>query len=525
MSLVSKNIKFKILDISNMNKRYISLIIAVLATLGNAFSQDKELQKADKYFNQFNYSMAIEKYLNLISENQNTYYATIKIAECYSKMQQTEKAIKWYLKAIKFPDFDYHIYYRLAQELKKINEYDAAQDYMQKYLELSGSKPKGYDYPMNNYIRLLKEDSTRYEIYKLKINSEYSEFGPVIYKNSLIYSSNRPKRTWIKRDDVMTGRPFYSLYIAKVASITELKDPKPFAGKFNSKLNIGPVCFNKEQNIMYVTQNSIKNKQDGSVLDIYTTKKTKGKWSKNLERIPLQHTGYSIAHPSLSPDGRKLYFSSDMPGGYGGMDLYVCDNKNGFLSTPENLGPDINTPGNEVFPFMASDGRLYFASDGLQGLGGFDIFFVLPAETSFSYPFNMGYPINTAADDFSFYLNSDNRTGYLTSNRPGGRGEDDIYSFRIMKQLDYCLLVGTIVDEETRKPLNGVQIVIKNNMGVIVYKLVSDPNGGFSIYLKKDKNYIFTCRKKLYKQLNGKFTDVQMMNKKILQLELNMQPK
>jgi len=525
MSLVSKSIKFKILDISDMNKRYISLLIVVLVTLGNVFSQNKELQKADKYFNQFNYSKAIEKYLDLISENQNTYYATIKVAECYSKLQQTEKAIDWYIKAIKFPDFDYHIYYRLAQELKRINEYDAAHDYMQKYLELSGAKPREYDYPLNNYIRLLKEDSTHYGIYKLMINSEYSEFGPVIFEDKLLFSSNRPKRTWIKRDDVMTDQAFYSLYQAKVVSINELKDLKPFSVKLKTTLNIGPVCFNKAQNIMYITQNSLKNKQTGSVLDIYTTKKTKGKWSKNLERIPLQHTGYSIAHPTLSPDGRKLYFSSDMPGGYGGMDLYVCDNKNGFLSTPENLGPDINTPGNEVFPFLAPDGRLYFASDGLQGLGGFDIFFVLPAGSDFSYPFNMGYPVNTAADDFSFYLNGDKRTGYLTSNRPGGKGEDDIYAFRIKKQLDYSLLVGTIVDEETHKPLNGVQIVIKNNRGFIVHKLVSDPNGGFSIYLKKDKNYVFTCRKKLYKQLNGKFTDVQMMNKKILQVELNMQPK
>jgi len=508
-----------------MNKRYILLIIAVVLSLGNLFSQSKDLQKADKYFNQYNYSKALEKYFSLISENQNTYYSTIKIAECYSKLQQTNKAIEWYIKAIKFPDFDYHLYYSLAQELKKVNNYDAAHDYMQKYLELSGAKPREYDYPLNNYIRLLKEDSTRYEIYKLKINTQYSEFGPVIYEDNLIFSSNRPKRTWIKRDDVMTGQPFYSLYQSTVVSINELKEPKMFAGNLKSKLNVGPVCFNKEQNIMYITGNSLKNKKGGSVLDIYTTKKTKGKWSKNIERVPLQHPGYSIAHPSLSPDGKKLYFSSDMPGGYGGMDLYVCDNKNGFLSTPENLGPDINTPGNEVFPFIASDGRLYFASDGLQGIGGFDIFFVLPAEDSFSYPFNMGYPINTSADDFSLYLNDDKRTGYLTSNRSGRKDDDDIYAFRIMKQLNYCLLIGTIVDENTHKPINGVQIVIKNNNGLIVHKLTSDPNGGFSIYLKEDKDYSFTCRKKLYKQLKGKFTQVQMLNKNILQIELDLQPK
>ena len=511
-------------DISNMNKRYILSILIVFVSLG-AFSQSKELLVADKLFNHFNYSKAVDKYLKLISKNKNTYYATNRIAECYSRLQEPGKAIEWYQKAIKFPDVDYHIYLKLAQELKKMKDYETAQDYMQKYLKLSGLRPREYDYPLNSYIRLLKEDSTRYEIYTLRINSRFSEFGPVIYNNKLIFCSNRPRRTWVNRDDVMTNQSFYTLYEAPLISINELKEPKLFANNLNSKLNTGPICFNKAQNLMYVTQNNPKSKKGGATLDIYTTKKTKGKWSKNLERIPLQHAGYSIAHPSLSKDGKKLYFSSDMPGGYGGMDLYVCDNKNGFLSLPENLGPEINTPGNEVFPYIADNGRLYFASDGLQGLGGLDIFFALPAEDSFSYPFNMGYPINSSSDDFSFYLNKDGRTGYLSSNRSGGKGEDDIYSFRILKQQDYCLLVGTVIDESTEKPIKGAQIIIKNKKGIIVFKLLSDPTGGFSIYLKKDHDYFFTCRKKLYKQLDGKFTRVQMMNKNILQADLTLQPK
>jgi len=526
MNLISKRTKFKIHDISDMNNRYILLVAYfIFFTLGESFSQSKELKTADKYFNQFNYSKAVERYLKLISENKNTYYATNKIAECYSHLQDSEKSIEWYLKAIKFPDFDYHIYYNLAQELKKVKDYEAAHDYMQKYLELSGVKPHEYDYPLNNYIRLLKEDSMRYEIYRLRINSKYSEFGPVTYSNKLIFCSNRPRRTLVSRDDVMTNQQFFSLYEAQIISLNELKDTKIFANNLKSKLNTGPVCFNRDQNLMYVTRNDAKNKKGSSNLDIYTTKLSKGKWSKNLERIPLQHSGYSIAHPSLSRDGKKLYFSSNMPGGYGGMDIYVCDNKNGFLSSPENLGPEINTPGNEVFPYIANDGRLYFSSDGLQGLGGLDIFFVLPTEDSFSYPFNMGYPVNTADDDFSFFLNEDKRTGYLASNREGGKGEDDIYAFRIIKQLDYCLLVGTVVDESVNKPVNNAQIVIKNKKGLVVYKLVSDPNGGFSIYLKKDRDYFFSCRKKLYKQLNGKFTEVQMMEKNILQIELSLQPK
>jgi tetratricopeptide (TPR) repeat protein len=508
-----------------MSKKYFIILASLLMNTALLYSQNKDIEAADKYFDQFNYTKALKKYLKLIEEGRNTYYATNKIAESYRHLQQPEKAIEWYKKAIQFPDFDYHIYYYLAQELKKVKEYESAQDYMSKYLELSGIKTKEYNYPLNHSVKLLKEDSARYEIYKLKINSPYSEFGPAIFEDKLIFSSNKPRRTLVKSEDVMTNRSFYSLYQSERTSLNELAEPKIFADNINSKLNTGPVCFNRDMTLMYVTRNVPKTKKGNAYLDIFTTKRLKDKWSKNLERIPLQHQNYSIAHPSLSKDGKRFYFSSDMPGGYGGMDLYVCDNKNGFLSTPENLGPEINTPGNEVFPFIADDGRLYFASDGLQGLGGLDIFFVLPVEDNFSYPFNLGYPINTSADDFSFHLSGDMRTGYLASNRHGGKGDDDIYAFRILKPLDYCLIVGTVTDESNGAPIKNAQIIIKNNKGIPVYKLTSDPNGGFSIYLKKDKNYFFSCRKKLYKQLDGKFTEAQMLNKKILQVELSLQPK
>jgi len=525
MTLISKKTKYKTHDISDMNKYYILILFSLIVNISMLHAQNKEVKAADKYFNQYNYTKALKRYMKLIEKGRNTYYATNKIAECYRQLQQPENAINWYKKAIKFPDFDYRIYYYLSQELKKIKDYESAQDYMTKYLELSGVKLKEYNYPLNNFIRLLKEDSMRYEIYKLKINSKYSEFGPVLFSDKLIFSSNRPRRMLVKNEDVMTNQSFFSLFQSKRISLTDLEEPRPFLKKLNSKLNIGPVCFNKEMTLMYVTRNVPKTKKGNAYLDIYTTKQQKGKWSKNLERVPLQHAGYSIAHPSLSKDGKKFYFSSDMPGGYGGMDIYVCNNKNGFLSTPENLGPEINTPGNEVFPFIADNGTLYFSSDGLQGLGGLDIFFALPVEDSFSYPFNMGYPINTSADDFSFYLTNNMLTGYLASNRKGGKGEDDIYAFRIIKPLDYCLIVGTVTDESTGKPIKNAQVIIKNNKGILAYKLTTDPNGGFSIYLKKDKDYFFTCRKKLFKQLDGKFTQAQMLNRKILQVDLNLQPK
>ncbi len=506
-------------------KQLIIIISLLFSIAGSLTAQDKEIQIADKYFNQFNYSKAVKKYLKLIEEGKSTYYATNKIAKCYTHLQRPDDAIDWYLKAIKFPDFDYHLYYYLAQELKKANQYESSHDYMQKYRELSGAHLHDYNYPLNNYIRLLKEDSTRYEIYNLKINSTSSEFGPCIYSDKLFFSSNRPNRTLVSRNDIMTNQPFFSLFEVQRNSLYDLTTPKHFAEKIKSNLNIGPICFNRDYTLMYITKNTSKKKKGNVTLDIFISQKTKGRWNKNLERIPMQNSGFTVAHPALSKDGKRFYFSSDMPGGYGGMDLYVCNNKNGFLSTPENLGPQINTAENEVFPFVSNDGRLYFASDGLQGLGGLDIFFTIPTDDSFSYPFNLGYPINTSADDFSMVLTSDMRTGYMTSNREGGKGEDDIYAFRIIKPLDYCLIVGTVIDEISKEPINGTQVIIKNNKGLVVYKLTTDPNGGFSIYLKGDKDYSFSCRKKLYKKLDGKFTEVQMLNKNILQVELSLQPK
>jgi tetratricopeptide (TPR) repeat protein len=525
MSSISKKTKFKTLDISNMKMKQLTVFFIFLFITFSALSQSKELQDADRYFNQFNFKKAIKKYKKIIDEGQHVYYSTNKIADSYRQLGQAEDAIEWYLKAIEFPDIDYEIYYKLAQELKKIKQYEDAQLYLEKYNELADDQSNDFDLSLQNHIRLLKEDSTRYEIYTLRINSEASEFGPAIFQDKLIFSSNRHRKSLVQRDDVLTDQPFFNLYQSKRNSLNELGEPEEFATKLASNLNNGPVCFNNEQTLMYVTRNVPKLKKGKATLDIYISRIQRGNWTKNVERIPLQNTGFSVAHPSLSKDGRKFYFSSNMEGGYGGMDIYVCENKNGFLSTPENLGPLINTPGNELFPFIANDGRLYFSSDGHQGLGGLDLYFALPLEDNFSYPFNMGYPINTASDDFSMTLLSDMRTGYLSSNRSGGMGGDDIYAFRIIKPLNFCLIVGNVISEADGTPLNRAQIVIKNQKGMIVNKVYSDISGNFSVYLKSDESYSFTCRKKLYQVLEGNFTEVQMLNQELLQVELSLKEK
>lgn len=276
---------------------------------------------------------------------------------------------------------------------------------------------------------------------------------------------------------------------------------------------------------MFITQNT-ENSSSGKVrLTIVLSKNEKGKWQKKTEEIPLTNLNYSIAHPSISLDGKRFFFASDLPGGQGGMDLYVSEIKNGVMSPPRNLGAQINTAGNELFPYVDRENRLYFTSDGHPGLGGYDIFIAIPLDTGYSPPFNMGYPLNTSADDFSLVIMDNQRTGYLASNRPGGKGEDDIYAFRIIEPLNYCQIEGSITNKTTRQPLARVTVTIKNGAGIVVDQIQSNSDGFFHSFLKSDGPYQFEFSKRYYYPVTGQVKQEDLYNKKFIELDIGLQEK
>ncbi len=522
MNLVLRKIKFKTPDTSNMR---LIIFVTFIAFSISMHAQNKDLEKANQYFEDFNYSKAISSYKKLIDDGENAYYATNQIAHAYQKMGESQEAVKWFRKVLDYPDVDYSVYFHLSRELQKLKEYEEAADNLEEYYKRSGKKLAIQAPSLATYIKELKSDSTRYEITPLAINTPFSEFGAVVYQDKLIFSTNRPLKSITKQEDVRTGMPFFNLFEADLLSLATSGETKLFSKALQSKLNDGPICFEPDYQTIFITRNASKSSGYASELDIYVSKRKDGDWSKEIQSLPIRKSGYSVAHPCLSKDGKFLFFASNMPGGYGGMDLYMCEKKDGFLSLPVNLGPDINTIGNEVFPFIASDGVLYFSSDGLPGLGGYDIFFSRSINAQYATPFNLGYPLNSAADDFSLTLSDDSKRGYFSSNRQGGKGEDDIYALSIIKPLAYCHIKGVVTNADTRTPIEEAWVDIEDVNGTKKIRLKTDDQGQFSCFLKKDKKYLLLFRKKLFIDFKGGLIPEDMENFDELNVNIEMQEK
>ncbi len=271
------------------------------------------------------------------------------------------------------------------------------------------------------------------------INTEHLEFSPAFYQNGIVYVTSRRSSGAV---DPKTGETFFELYYAELDIDGMPMKPQEFSINLNSQVHEGPVSFNRSWDKVYFTRNSTSpeirksDKKAISHLKIYEATKGKFDW-ENVRELPFNSDEYSVMHPSLAPDGRRLYFSSDMPGGYGGFDLYMSEKVGDAWSLPINLGPDINTKANEVFPFMHESGILFFSSDGHKGMGGLDLFMVNISGSKWSKVSNLGQPFNSARDDFGFILNPEGNFGFLSSDRAGGYGKDDIYQVSLTRGMSY----------------------------------------------------------------------------------------
>lgn len=263
------------------------------------------------------------------------------------------------------------------------------------------------------------------------INTKAYEFSPAFYQNGLVYVSfhkNGPV-------DPNTGKPFFELFYAVMDNLSMPQKAQPFSLSINSQVHEGPVSFSRDNNLIYFTRNNMvggiaKANSKGQVtMKIYEARRGKFDW-EGIRALPFNNDEYTCFHPTLSADGRRLFFSSDMPGGYGGYDLYYVEKKMDSWSKPINLGSAINTTGNEVFPFLHESGTLFFSSNGHGGEGGLDIFLAEMNDNDWGTPFNLGQPFNSPNDDLGFIINEEGTRGYLSSDRAGGEGEDDIYMFQ-----------------------------------------------------------------------------------------------
>ncbi|MCX6231260.1 MAG: OmpA family protein [Bacteroidetes bacterium] len=395
----------------------------------------KELQ-GDKYAFRYAYDDAIEAYTKadlLTMDGQR------RLALSYHKMGQNTEAEAAYAKlfnsqGVLLADD----YYNYSLALRANAKYMEANTWMDKFVELKPTDLRAKDYVANKseLPNLLKDDGT-YKIIPQEFNSDAKEFGPCYYKNSIVFASTRSSKMFPKIYN-WTRKPFGNMEIAEVV-YGQMKSPENFDKKINGKLHDGPASFSKDGNFMAFTRNNYKSKTDNNIveLQIWFSNYTDGKWAEPVA-FAYNQVEFSVGQPCLTADGKTMYFTSDMSGGYGGSDIYKSvKNENGQWSIAVNLGDKVNTEGDELFPFIGGkDGLFIFSSNGHYGLGGLDIFMCnIDASGVVTNVHNAGYPLNTQFDDFGAILNDSLTNGYFSSNRDGGKGNDDIYAFDFHKPI------------------------------------------------------------------------------------------
>ncbi len=458
--------------------RYWVIVILLVFTPVLSISQSRHIKKGDSEYSKMSYSLAIRSYLRAIDKGEDAASLYKKLGNSYYFNSDYENAHKWFEMLFKSgaKDIEQEYYYKYAQTLKIKGKLEQAKIILKEAGEFKSGDSRLQRPP--NYIDSIKTQSSLYNLKNLNINSGASEFSPSISGQELMFSSARDTGSYRKLRSKWNKNPFLDLYAVPLpkgedADFLE-SEIRKLEGKVNSKLHESSAVFTKDGKTIYFTRNNSKKgrkRRDskGVVrLNIYKASLIDGKWT-NVKALPFNKDSYSTAHPALSPDETKLYFASDMPGSFGMSDIYSVDIlSNGSYGKPVNLGEEVNTSKRESFPFVSSKNNLYFASDGHSGMGGFDIFVSKILKADMGTVANLGKPINSPYDDFTFIINEESKAGYFASNRKGGKGKDDLYVFKISDDFEISckkIITGLLSNLETNELLLNAAVTLLDEKG------------------------------------------------------------
>ncbi|WP_025665952.1 OmpA family protein [Aquimarina megaterium] len=496
-----------------------SLLIFMLLFFGNntLLSQEKKLKKAKEQYDKYQYIDAQETYLKVARKGYKSADLFMNLGDSYYFNSQFEEALKWYEELVNsYPDqVQPEYYFRYAQTLKTIERYEDSDTYMQKFAAANGNDLRAKLFlDGSDYLKRIDFQSGRFEIENASVNSSFVEFGTAFYGKNIVFSSSRDTLTFKKAIHQWNGEAFLNLFEATYDSVNNnFSKIKRFDRKINSKFHESTPVFTKDTRTIYFTRNNFEEGKLGrdqrgtNKLKIYRSyKNPEGGWT-TPQNLPFNSDEYSVAHPTLSSDEKTLYFSSDMPGGKGLSDLYeVTINGDGSFGEPKNLGDRINTEGKETFPFIGADNELYFSSDGHMGLGGLDVFVtkVNPQTDKEKLVVNVGKPINGPKDDFAFIINENTKKGYFSSNREGGKGNDDIYSFIELEDLkDFCetTIAGLVTDKDTKKLLPGTKVSLYDSNNNLIQSFVVGDEATYSQLVECESSYFVRAEKEEYNTL------------------------
>lgn len=475
-------------------KRLYILLSCVLVSTTTLNAQNKKTQTADKLFQKFEYVEATKEYLKIVDKGEQDPYVYKQLADAYYNMYNPAEAAKWYAKVVETSQ-EAETYFRYAQMLKALGKYEESNKQMVVFAKKAPSDHRAKDFNQNpNYLPKLLSKQKSFNVKALDINSEGSDFGAVLTNdNTLYFTSSRNKS---KRTDGWNDEPYLDIYKSTMNEDKTFSKPEE-VNELNTRWHDGPVTISSDGNTMYFSRDSHNEKEfekdkklKAKFGQVYLYKATKeGDTWGNIKSLPFNAKDHSNSSPSLSKDGKTLYFSSNMAGSVGQTDIWkVAVNADGTYGTPENMGTKINTEGKEQFPQITDDNVLYFCSNGHIGLGGLDVY-MIDLKTNNQIE-NVGKPVNSEKDDFAFSFNVTKNAGFFSSNRTG---VDNIY-----QATPVCGVESTIVvtDAKTGALLSNTRVSIldaKKNVletqtttanGAIIFPV--DCNTSYTIQAAKD---------------------------------------
>ncbi|WP_249356248.1 OmpA family protein [Maribacter sp. ACAM166] len=463
---------------------------------GLAEAQERLIEKGNEKFESYSFSPAIDIYKKVLDKGYVSADLLRKLGNSYYYNAEYKDAANTYKKLV--TDFSSQVtaedYFKYAQTLKTLGDYDTSSAIMTKFLEITKGDARATAFNEDrDYMAKIKENSGRYNLGPFEFNSPYSDFAPSFYKEGLIFSSDRDTGNFARYRHTWNAKDFLDLYEVNADS-SALNRVKKLNDNVNTRLHESTSVVTKDGQTLYFTRNNfvkgkfIKDDKGIIRLKIFRAKLIEyGIWGE-VEELPFNSDSYSAANPALSPDEKRLYFVSDMPGSVGESDLYmVVINQDRTFGSPQNLGSNINTEARETFPYITNEEILYFSSDGHPGLGGLDVFATKIKRQDFTGEIlNIGKPVNSNSDDFTFIFNENLRTGYVASNRKGGLGADDIYSFTETRPLVFdCIqkVTGTVRDKITNEVLVGATIKVIDESNEELSTTITDSEGEYSLEL------------------------------------------
>jgi outer membrane protein OmpA-like peptidoglycan-associated protein len=488
----------------SIQKITIFFSILIISFIGKAQTNPK-LIKADKLFIKMAYVDAAEEYENYLKKSPKDFYTSKQLALCYTKINNHNKAIDYWPTVVDNAQASENDKLMYGKCLLANYRFDDAKKI---FIDLKNSSNKEIAAWGNAYNNLLfYEDSSLTKVTEIKnINTNSPQFSPRFWSNKFIYLDEQKPNPFVRLFSAWTGETFYVYKVSdKTDSITFGKSTK-YNKHIQSKKMNGPMSISSNDSIIYFTKSASKKdakKIKNAVirLQLFTSKFNKF-GDVHPEILPFQYNSldYDCMHPALNKAGNKLYFVSNMPGGQGGFDIWVCDKQNETWSKPVNLGPKINSSGNEVFPFIADDGGLYYSSDNKPGLGGLDIFYAdyNKFKKEFSEPENFGANFNTQFDDFGVLINKNLKSGYLSSNKKNGLRDDDIYYFNNNKPRYFDSKL-KFVDSVSGAP---IAINFTFTQGANKFEEKLDSGKTYDFRLKAGKDFSLTAFNERYKPID-----------------------